>query len=231
MTKNIYKEYFETLKSYLTILDIDKDERVVGCSEEEIDSLKSTKGNFPIVYEEYLRNIGKKFLFEFMDAEDMAFEDLDYINEFAEEVFENNSLKPKKEFLVISERRSDYISLIFTGEENPPVWIMSEYWDESDGENLSVRTESFTDLMNAFFRKTLQNQTASFHFVSNEIKDSETYIRNKYIAWAKGLNEIVSKIDLYRTENHLVRQLNEYLLDYYIPNKNTFFEILKERKT
>ena len=130
MEKNLYKEYFRTLKYYLTILNVDKGKGLIGCTEEEIDSIKSKKENFPLAYEEYLRSIGKKFLFEFMDAEDMAFEDLDYINEFANDVFENNSITLENEFLILSERRNDYISLIFTKEENPAVWIMSECWDE-----------------------------------------------------------------------------------------------------
>lgn len=231
LKQNSYKEYFDTLKYYLTILNIDKGKGLLGCTEEEIESIKSKKENFPLAYEEFLRSIGKKFLFEFMDAEDMAFEDLDYINEFASEVFSNNSLKLENEFLVISERRNDYISIIFTENENPPVWMMSEYWNEKDGENLSIRTKSFTDLMNVFFRQTLQNHTASFHFVSSKIKDTEKYIRNKYISWAKGLNQIKEKIDDNKTENSLVNQLNQYFLDYYLPNKNAFAEILNDNKS
>lgn len=231
LKQNSYKEYFDTLKYYLTILNIDKDKGLLGCTEEEIESIKSKKENFPLAYEEFLRSIGKKFLFEFMDAEDMAFEDLDYINEFASEVFSNNSLKLENEFLVISERRNDYISIIFTENENPPVWMMSEYWNEKDGENLSIRTKSFTDLMNVFFRQTLQNHTASFHFVSSKIKDTEKYIRNKYISWGKGLNQIKEKIDDNKTENSLVNQLNQYFLDYYLPNKNAFAEILNDNKS
>ncbi|MBW7674947.1 hypothetical protein [Chryseobacterium chendengshani] len=231
MEKNLYKEYFKTLKYYLTVLNIDKDKGLIGCSEEEIDSIKSKKDNFPLAYEEYLRSIGKKFLFEFMDAEDMAFEDLDYINEFANDVFENNSLRLENEFLVLSERRNDYISIIFTKEENPAVWIMSEYWDESKGENLSIRTKSFTDLMNEFFRQTLQNHTSSFHFVSSKIKDTEKYIENKYISWVKGLNEIKQKIDDDKIENNLVNQLNQYFLDYYIPNISAFTKILSDSKS
>ncbi len=231
LKQNSYKEYFDTLKYYLTILNIDKGKGLLGCTEEEIESIKSKKENFPLAYEEFLRSIGKKFLFEFMDAENMAFEDLDYINEFASEVFSNNSLKLENEFLVISERRNDYISIIFTENENPPVWIMSEYWNEKDGENLSIRTKSFTDLMNVFFRQTLQNHTASFHFVSSKIKDTEKYIRNKYISWAKGLNQIKEKIDDNKTENSLVNQLNQYFLDYYLPNKNAFAEILNDNKS
>lgn len=231
LKQNSYKEYFDTLKYYLTILNIDKGKGLLGCTEEEIESIKSKKENFPLAYEEFLRSIGKKFLFEFMDAENMAFEDLGYINEFASEVFSNNSLKLENEFLVISERRNDYISIIFTENENPPVWMMSEYWNEKDGENLSIRTKSFTDLMNVFFRQTLQNHTASFHFVSSKIKDTEKYIRNKYISWAKGLNQIKEKIDDNKTENSLVNQLNQYFLDYYLPNKNAFAEILNDNKS
>lgn len=230
MKKNLYKEYFETLKCYLTILNIDKDKRLLGCTEEEIESIKSKKENFPLAYEEFLRSIGKSFLFEFMNAENMAFEDLDYINEFANEVFSNNSLELEDEFIVISERRNDYISLIFTENENPQVWIMSECWDKKNGENLSIRTESFTDLMNLFFRETLQNHTASFHFVSSKIKDTEKYIRNKYICWVKGLNQIKEKINDNKTDNSLVNQLNQYFLNYYLPNKNTFDKILNDNK-
>lgn len=55
---NIYKEYFDTLKYYLTILKIDNEKEISRCNEEDITKLKSSKENFPIAYEEYLRSIG-----------------------------------------------------------------------------------------------------------------------------------------------------------------------------
>lgn len=222
---NIYKEYFDTLKYYLTILKIDNEKEISGCNEEDITKLKSSKENFPIAYEEYLRSIGNKFLFDFMDAENMSFEDLDYINKFANHVFEYNSLKLEKEYLVISERRHDYISLIFTDEENPKVWIMSEYWDEKKGDNLSIRTDSFTDLMNLFFRQTLRNHTASFHFVPSRIKNTEKYIKNKYLEWSDAVQEIKLSIKNNHVNNPLINKLNEEFLNYYHLNVNLFNEL------
>lgn len=227
---NIYKEYFDTLKIYLTILKIDAERVITGCSEDEINILKNKNTVIPLAYEEYLRSIGKNFLFEFMDAENMSYEGLDYINEFANEVFQNNSLTLDKEYLVISERRNDYISLIYTDEKNPKVWIMSEYWDENDGENLSIRSDNFIDLINKFFKNSLLNQTATFHFVSTEIKDTEKYIKNKYHDWSKGLYEIKSLIDKNSTGNYLIYQLNEYFMEYYSVNEKNILDEIKSSK-
>ncbi|UUC45760.1 hypothetical protein [Flavobacterium cerinum] len=215
----IYQEYFDTLKKYLLLLEIDKKKGIVGCNDQDIEKLKNEKGAIPPAYEAYLRSIGKKFLFEFMDAEDMSFESLDYINSFANEVFQENALQIEKDFFVISERRNDYISLLYSDEENPEVWIMSEYWDEKDGENLSVRTNSFTALMLIFFQQTLRNHTASFHFIPSTIKNKEAYFREKYQNWLNGLKAIKSIIDQYPNDNNLINELNKSFLDYYLANE------------
>lgn len=217
---NPYQEYFDTLKTYLLLLGIDKKKGVAGCTEDNINSLKNKKGPLPLAYEAYLRSIGKTFLFEFMDAENMAFDDLDYINSFAAEVFEENALKIEQDFFVISERRNDYISLIYSGEDNPKVWIMSEYWNEEDkGENLAVRTNSFTELMSVFFRKTLHYYTAGFHFIPHNVKNPEKYTREKYKDWFNGLKAIKNIIDQYNNENPLINELNGRFLEYYRTNE------------
>ncbi|MBA5630541.1 SMI1/KNR4 family protein [Moheibacter lacus] len=226
---NIYREYFETLKNYLLILKIDANKEICGCNDDEIKKLESEKGKIPLAYEEYLRSIGKKFLFQFMDAENMAFEDLEYINEFADEVFTNNSQKFEKSIFVISERRNDYISLIYADEENPKVWIMSEYWDEENGENLSLRTSSLTDLMNVFFEQTLRNHPFSFHFVSEEVVDTKKHIKDLYTDWFNNILKVKQYIEdtKYSThENSLIVHLNYILLDYYELNRSEINKIL-----
>ncbi len=230
MTK-IYRDYFETLKHYLLLLAIDSRSGIVGCSEAEINTLRNEKGPIPLAYEEYLRSIGKKMLFEFMDAEDMAFADLDYINNFANEVFENNARPPKEDFFVISERRNDYISLIYAEGDNPKVWIMSEYWDDTQkGENLAIRTGSFTELMNLFFKQTLTNHPASFYFVPQHVADSEAYIRKKYKNWLTGLQSIHTIVRKYQDENPLIHELNQCFSDYYQQNAAVITESLQKDK-
>jgi hypothetical protein len=231
---NNYKEYFQTLKFYLITLDIDKRKGIVGCKEEEIKTLIEKKGKLPLAYEEYLRSIGKFFLFDFMDAEDMSYEHIDYITEFGDEVFEANNFKPSRPLIVISERRNDYISLIHTDEgDNPKVWIMSEYWDENEkGKNLTVRKNSFTDLIDIFFIQTLSNHTAGFHFVSSEIPEYkiEKHIQKLYSNWIKSLKKIKETIDNYSGDNTLVMNLNKIFNDYYFANESFINQELNNSK-
>ncbi|MFK7946921.1 MAG: SMI1/KNR4 family protein [Saprospiraceae bacterium] len=219
---NVYKEFFEVLKSYLVELGIEeKHKGIEGCSKAEIQALEKRVGQLPLAYKEFLSSIGKQFLFEFMDAEDMAFDDLDYIEEFGKEVFEENKLVIERPYMVISERRNEYISLIYLdSDDNPKVWIMTEYWDDNDdGENLVVRTESFTDLILAFFSQMLGYYTAGFHFVTAEDQKDEDVIKKRYMKWYKSLVKIEKQIEENQTDNPFIKELNERLLGYYLPSK------------
>ncbi len=213
---NIYIEYFQTLKAYLSLLGIDKNTGLAGCSDEEIASLIREKGELPATYEAYLRTIGKKFLFDFMDAENMAYDHLGDINQFALKTFKRNSLEPESTFLVISERRYEYISLIHVGEDDPQVWIMSEFWDSSDGENLTIRNNSFTELINSFFRRCLSGYPASFGWVP-EGEDRAAYIDMQFKAWEDGINGIAEQISSAGAgiHNPLVISLNQIFLEFY----------------
>ena len=232
---NIYKEYFQTLKEYLTILKIDKNTKgIAGCDDDDIKALIDKKGKLPLAYEEYLRSIGKFFLFDFMDAENMSYEDLDYTTEFGEQIFESNNFTANQPVIIISERRNDYISLIYPDEgDNPKVWIMSEYWDDDEeGENLTTRMNSFTDLIDSFFTQTLINHTAGFHFVSSEIPENEVenHIRNLYLKWFTGLKIIKTRVDHYAGNNVLINNLNEIFMSYYSINENFINEELNDNK-
>ncbi|WP_299365891.1 SMI1/KNR4 family protein [Winogradskyella sp.] len=223
---NIYKDFFITLNEYLITLEIDKKHKgIEGCSIQEIESIEKRKGNLPLAYKEYLKSIGKKFLFEFMDAENMAFDDLDYIEQFGKEVFETNQLKMERPFMVISERRNDYITLIYLDEgDNPKTWIMSEYWDsEQKVENLEIRTDSFTDLILGFFQQSLINFPFTFNFVTEEEKkEDKDVVKKRYINWFKNLKSIEEEINLNGSKNNLlIKKLNTKFLDYYRPNEAT----------
>lgn len=226
--ENIYRDYFETLKSYLTILKIDEN-KIYGCSQEEINTLKKDDLRIPLAYEEYLSIMGKHFLFEFMDGENMAFNDLDYINKFAIEVFETNSLEIDKDFIVISERRYDYISLIYTDEENPKVWIISKYWDEEDGVNFTIRSNSFTELFNSLFINSLENKIFTFNYIPENTKNKKKYYKNKFIEYAEGLDEIKKLIDNSNPNNQLVSRLNGHFRYYYNINEKNI-EIYRKKK-
>ncbi len=226
---NIYKDFFTTLNEYLITLEIDKKHKgIEGCSTQEIESIEKRKGNLPIAYKEYLKSIGKKFLFEFMDAEDMAFDDLDYIEQFGKGIFETNKLKMERPFMVISERRNDYITFIYLDEgDNPKTWIMSEYWDEEEkGENLEIRTDSFTDLILSFFQQSLINFPFTFNWVTEEDKKDKDVVKKRYMNWFRNLQSIEEKINSNSSNNTLVKQLNSKFLEYYLPSKNTIIEEL-----
>lgn len=160
----------------------------------------------------------------------MAFDDLDHIDEFGKEVFEENKLTIERPHLVISERRSEYITLIYLDEgDNPRTWIMSDYWDEEkDGENLVVRTKSFTDLMLIFFSSTLKYHTAGFHFVTEEESKDEEIIQKRYLKWFKSLKKIADSIGENKVTNTMVRKLNERFMSYYLANEAFINEKLNE---
>lgn len=227
---NIYEEFFSTLKDYLVLLGIDKEKGIDGCSDHEIESIEARKGDLPLAYREYLKSMGKHFLFEFMDAEDMSFDDLDYIEEFGREVFEENSFAPDKPYMVISERRNDYITFIYLDEgDNPKTYIMSEFWDEEEGDNIQERTSSFTDLILVFFQQSLIYFTASFHFVDEHEKD-KNIVKKRYLNWFKNLRTIADKIDRNTSDNTLIKDLNNRFLEYYNQNKDAITKHLSENE-
>ena len=135
----------------------------------------------------------------------MAFNGHDYIEEFAREVFQENNLVIERPHLVISERRSEYISLIYLDEgDNPKTWIMSEYWDETDkGDNLTVRTDSFTDLMLRFFSSTLHYFPATFLFVTEE---EEKNVEKRFKRYSKSQKKIAKQIENSQTNNMIVKE-------------------------
>lgn len=228
---NIYNEFFTTLKEYLVTLEIDKKHKgIEGCSSQEIESIEKRKGNLPIAYKEYLKSIGKKFLFEFMDAEDMAFDELDYIEQFGEKVFKTNQFKMERPYMVISERRNEYITLIYLDKgDNPKTWIMSKYWDEKEkGKNLEIRTDSFTDLILVFFQQSLINFPFTFNWVTEEDQKDKDVVEKRYINWFRNLQSIEEKIKSNSSKNTLVKQLNDKFLDYYLPSKSTIIEELNK---
>lgn len=238
---NIYKEFFQTLKEYLAELEIDNDDKIKGCYDTDVEALESKYGILPKAYVEYLKSIGNHMLFNFMDAEDMSYQSLNYIESFGKEVFKNNNFKTERPYIVISERRNEYISLIYLDEgDDPNVWIMSEYWDEENrGENLVVRSESLTKLMLSFFSEALINKPFTFYFVDSKIKDKEAFLENRFNQWKAAL----AKVNYYVNDrgskgNTLVKALNNAFIEYYNPNKkpqkassqNTQIEQLKENQ-
>ena len=213
-----YKVFFETLKGYLVELGVDKN-NIEGCTNEEIFTIENRLGNLPLAYKEYLSNIGKKFLFEFMDAEDMAFEDLEYIENFAKEVFRENKLKIERPYIVISERRNDYITLIYLDEgDNPTTWVMSEFW-HGDSSDLVIRTDTFIDLIIIFFLQTLLYFPASFYFVTKEEQKDEDVVKKRYSKWYRGLKKIRESIKENSENNEFLKKLNSRFLSFYHTNE------------
>jgi len=232
MSNNIYHDFFQTLKKYLEILEIDKKHNgIYPCTNEEVKYLKLKYKNIPLAYEEYLMSIGKQFLFEFMNAENMSYDGLEYADEFSKEVFEDNNVNINRQILVISERRNDYVSFIYLDEnDNPPIWIISHYVNEEDREkNLAKRKNKFTDLFLSFFNDTLNDFPATFSFVTeNEINENENIVRDRYMNWFRNLLEVKKTIDNATENNLLVNELNNVFLNYFIPGEETIKNELAE---
>lgn len=154
----------------------------------------------------------------------MAFDDLGYIWEVGENAFSNSKKAITEPYIIISERRNDYVSLIYLNESaNPKVWIMDCYWDEDDdGENLVVRANSFTDLMISFFSQTLVNHPFGFHWVTKEEKEENSnIIQDRYKKWLTGLATINQRIKSSNNENEIIDKLNRTFIDYYMSNEQS----------
>ena len=216
---NIYKEYFETLKKYLIILETDKN-KIIGCNDKSIGILSQKYGKLPLAYEEFMRSIGGRILFEFMDAEDMSYENLDELDNFYNEVFENNINEISKNYIPVSERYRDYITLISKNEENPKVWTTENCYGIKKGEKLKIVHNSFIEMINIFFKHYLNNNLYNYYFVPSKIKNSEKYIKKKVSAYMKSLNQIKIIIGINDKKNILVKELNIIILEYISKNNS-----------
>ena len=181
---NIYKEYFLTLKKYLNILEIDKD-TILGCNDNSISIIESKYGKLPLAYEEFLRNIGARILFEFMDAEDMSYDNHEIIYEFYTDIFQENLDKINSKYIPISERYMDYIILITRDKENPEVWSPKNCYIKSD--EIELLHNKFTDMFNLFFKQSLNNHSYNFYFISSNIKNPEKHFENNITKYSKSL--------------------------------------------
>jgi len=221
-----YHQFFSTLKAYLIELGIDKEREIVGCHEDDIGLLENRVGKLPLAYIAYLETIGKTFLFEFMNAENMSFDSREHIEEFAADVFAENKICLDRPHLVISERRNEYISLIYLDEgDNPSTWIMSEYWDK-ESENLELRTHSLTLLMTHYFESTLEGHPAGFHFVTPEESKDPDIVQNRYLEWFDRLRNVREHIRNHSSENSLIQGLNEKFMLYWSSNVTYMEETL-----
>lgn len=208
---NIYKEYFLTLKNYLNILEIDKN-KILGCNDNSISILQTKYGKLPLAYEEFLRNIGARNLFEFMNAEDMSYDNHEIIYDLYCEVFEGNLDKINANYIPISERHMDYIILIKRDKENPEVCSPKSCY----GTNKEIETlhSTFTDMINMFFKQSLNNHSYSFYFVSSNTKNPEKNFKKNISKHIKSLNKIEEIILKYDKDNYLISDLNNIFLNY-----------------
>ena len=221
--KNLYQEFFQLFREYLSDLGVDSEnKRFLSCSPEEIQSLEEKIGPLPTAYVEYLKSIGNSRLFMTMDAESMAFKYFDHNQSYGETVFAKNNFEPKRPYLVISERRYDYMTFLYLDEgDNPKTWIMSESWDqENDGDNLQIRSNSFTELITYFFGNAVLNSNPSYGF-NREEESTQELIHEKHQNWLRMLKSIKERIDSNKSTNELVKTLNNEFLDFYRSNEES----------
>lgn len=232
MGTNIYREFFEELKKFIIDLGIEKEEKVQGCTDEEIQQIEEQFGKLPLAYKEYLQTIGRKFLFSFFDAEQFSYEDYEDIQEFTNEVIESTNFTSDKKFIPISHRRYEYLRFIYleTGEENPLIWYLVEDPDEDEGEVNPIPSErNLTETMIVFFSATLRNHPFSFNWVTDEEeKENPNVIEDRFTKWLLGLNKV--KNELQKTNNPLIIDLHEIFLNYYDINKESIDEELDQKE-
>lgn len=227
---NLYKDFFKELKYFIVELGIDEN-KVAGCSEEEIKQIEQEHGELPLAYKEYLAEIGKKFLFEFFDGEQFSYQDYEDIREHVNDTLEETKFKFEKEIFPISHYRYEYFTFFYKGEsDNPKVWLYKEYTQENEM-NPKLMEGKFTDTIIMFFERILVNKTAGFHWVTaEEEKNNKNIIEDRYIKWFSSLFKMKNWIDNSKSDNQLVKKLHYSFLEYYLRNENHLVAELKRKR-
>ena len=222
MENNVYSEFFKELIKFILELDIEKEEKVKGCTDEEIKQIEEQFGKLPLAYKEYLKSIGRKFLWSFFDAEQFSYEDYGDIQNFSRQVIESINFVSDKKFIAISHRRYDYLRIIYTNENNEDPQLFYLVDDPEDDEvNPIPSKQTLTGLMMSFFAATLRNHIFTFNSVTDEdLNNDPNIVHNRYINWFQQ-NELLKKyIDNSQIKNEYVKLLYDTFLDYYNPNKD-----------
>lgn len=231
MTENRYHDFFSELKYFIIELGIDHG-KIVGCSDHEIASIESRIGTaLPEAYKEYLKSVGKKFLFEFFDAEQMSFEDYDDINEYVTNTLTETGFTFEREVFPISHRRYDFFRFFYLNEsDNPDIWFFDEY--PEDGKHTQNSRQTFVQMILDFFSQALSNQTAGFHWVtSEETKKNENIVRDRYLKWFEANLKLKNRTRETHTDNSFVLELYKTFNAYFSPaNERTALEELGKYK-
>lgn len=231
MTENKYHDFFSELKYFIIELGIDI-QKIVGCSDHEIVSIENKIGTvLPEAYKEYLKSIGKKFLFEFFDAEQMSFEDYDDIEEYVNDALTETGFTFEREIFPISHRRYDFFRFFYlNGSDNPEIWFFDEY--PKDGEHAQNSGQTFVQMILVFFSQALSNQTAGFYWVTEqETKKNKNIVRDRYLKWFEANLKLKDRIRETHTDNPFVLELYKTFNDYFRPeNERTALEGLGKYK-
>ncbi|WP_419700522.1 SMI1/KNR4 family protein [Mucilaginibacter sp. NFX135] len=219
-----YTVFFDEVKKIILGLGIETRKDVEGCTKNEIIEIESKFGKLPLAYKAYLKSFGRNFLFSFFDGEQFSYDDYDDISEFVSDTFERENFEITRPFMPISHYRYDYFRFIYLDEiqnENPKVWIYVPY-AQKDEENPQTTGNRFTDIILSFFRGTLMNHTASFHWVSPDEKSmNENIVQDRYKDWARKIISVidyinaVANINSSSTENEFVKDIHKTLQSYF----------------
>ncbi len=213
---DLYKDFFDEVKRFIIELDIEKENDVQGCTDEEIQSVEHQYGILPLAYKMYLKSFGRKFLFHFFDGEQFSYKDFDDIQEFAKKVITSTNFKLDKPIFPISHYRYQYFTFFYLNEkDDPEVWIFEEFPDEGD-ENVRLSSASFTDTIISFFKRTLHQHPFGFHFVSEEEKNKDkNIIKNRFLKWSRALIGNDKYIKGFKSENNLIADLHDVFREYF----------------
>ncbi|WP_316830945.1 SMI1/KNR4 family protein [Pedobacter aquatilis] len=219
--ENIYKDFFTALKKLIIELNIEEEFNIKGCTDEEIELLEKRYETLPLAYIEYLKSMGKESLWHFFDGEEISYEDLDDLNEFANKKIKKSGINITRKILAISHYRYDYFTFFYLNERHknpdPKIWM----FDPSQNlKKIKLSENAFTDMILFFLERSLKNHPNGFYFVSEEDKrKNPNVIKSRFFEWFTAVKKKYNEVVNINSENLLINDLNIKIINYYSLNK------------
>jgi hypothetical protein len=222
-----YSIFFREVSNFIIDLGIEKKADVEGCTPDDIVQIENQFGKLPLAYKSYLETFGRNFLFSFFDGEQFSYKDYEDINEFVQETLERDgNFKIVRPFIAISHYRYEYFSFIYLDgveNDNPKVWSYEPYPEEGS-ENPKIAEDKFTDTILLFFKKSLENRAATFHWVTAD-EVNQNIIQERYVDWAGKIIRTVDYINTFPTENQFLRRVHGIIFSYFEQQKDTLIKL------
>ena len=232
MTKeSFYNEFYQVLKSYILTLNIEKEEKVQSCSENRVLEIEQKLGhNLPLSYREFLKTIGKEWMFHFTDGALVLEDDFEEIWEDSLLAIEEANYNFETPYIPIGYDRYGtaeygFHFLYIDQSDDPEVLWFYPYGDlENRIESVSLR---FTEMIISFFKESLGLKSWGFHFV-DENEKNENIVKERYLKWFEDLYKQYNQVKSLNNSNSLVRRLHIIFKDFYEKQAETIEQTLYE---